>query len=75
MIKKSLVVLFAFVLLEICGHEGRISTFIFELFYYIYFQKSSVQYKVRFIMAVRYERYFVLFFLKIFKKKTKLKKL
>jgi len=42
MIKKPLVAVFAFVLLEICGNESRILTFIFELFYHIYFQKSSV---------------------------------
>ena len=41
MIKKLLFAVFAFELLEICGNESRIITFIFELFYHIYFQKSS----------------------------------
>ena len=41
LIKKLLVAVFAFVLLEICGNESRIFTFIFELLYHIYFQKSS----------------------------------
>jgi len=43
--KKPLMALFACILLAICGHESRTLAFIFELFYIIYFIKSSPKQK------------------------------